>query len=314
MSDRAKYRVASAEGRRTFERSMAVQLSDGERRVLEAIVSLTALYSKLVDEIAVSQIIDFTGLSKSTVLRSLHELKRHGLIRHEPPPPHSGSKAVSLIGLVSSSATPRVSSSDENGVIDDERLVSSPRSDSSHREVDSLDSTEKSSTEKKNRRRDDSAADAERTSPRQSQSQEPAPTGWGESRESSHTSSGAGERLTEALVEEVCDYITHHLSWDSTALFVEAYGKAEKVAGENSNIDLDVVTMGLLRANWTLLCDREPSQARLRPLLRYGKHAFEAISQGLAHSRSRPYAYAQTVAKQAAELEVEEQQQRAQAQ
>jgi hypothetical protein len=42
MTERVNYRVASAGGRDALRRSMAFDLSDGQRRVLQCVVALTA--------------------------------------------------------------------------------------------------------------------------------------------------------------------------------------------------------------------------------------------------------------------------------
>jgi hypothetical protein len=305
VSERVNYRVASAAGRQALERSMSVKLSDGQRRVLESVVALTALYSKRVDEVAVSQIIRFTGLSKPTVLSALHKLKRLGLIVYEPPPPHSGRGRTSLIGLpaadkgmVNPDTSPfrddvlvndmgftnrddklwgrngkeraegMVKRESRIGKEDSDGMVKRARSDSSHREVEP---TEKTSTEKEKPPR----ADAAMTT----------------------TMMIASKRFAKAEAKRAYGDAYRDVDAFPLSVMGEACNASTAAAAGRDDLDEQVVAAEMIARLAGRVLQRQVEPGQLSAMLREHRpvDVLEAVMTADAHDPDRLYAYATRV-------------------
>lgn len=91
--------------RQAISRANALRLSAGEYRVLLAVLSLVASYSRLRDRVYVAQVVTRTeGLSERYVRDCLAKLARLGIIYWEP---HRGHGAASVLGLPRAGETGR---------------------------------------------------------------------------------------------------------------------------------------------------------------------------------------------------------------
>lgn len=95
--DRVAYRVAASAGREAFRRARAVGCSMEELAALQAVVSLTALYSKLSDEVSVAEIAEEAALHPKNAARALRALAGRGVIVYEPG---RGRGNISTVGLL----------------------------------------------------------------------------------------------------------------------------------------------------------------------------------------------------------------------
>jgi hypothetical protein len=96
MAERAPYRVAASAARDALERARDLGCSLEEHVALEAVVSLTALYSKLTDDVAVAVIAERARLHPKNMARALRRLRDLGVITYEPG---RGRGNVSRVGL-----------------------------------------------------------------------------------------------------------------------------------------------------------------------------------------------------------------------
>lgn len=94
--DRVAYRVAASAGREAFRRARALGCSMEELAALQAVVSLTALYSKLSDEVSVAEIAEEAALHPKNAARALRSLAGRGVIVYEPG---RGRGNISTVGL-----------------------------------------------------------------------------------------------------------------------------------------------------------------------------------------------------------------------
>lgn len=89
--------------RRAIERANRVHLSDGERRVFNAVIMLTASWSKLSDHVYRAQIATLAGnVSEKTASRALNKLDVLGIIVWQPV---KGRRRKSLLGLPAADKT-----------------------------------------------------------------------------------------------------------------------------------------------------------------------------------------------------------------
>lgn len=95
-TDRAPYRVAADAGRESFARARRARCSLEEHVVLEAVVSLTALESKLAEDVAVAVIAERAGVHPKNAARSLGRLRDLGVIDYRAG---RGRGNVSRVGL-----------------------------------------------------------------------------------------------------------------------------------------------------------------------------------------------------------------------
>jgi len=96
--ERVSYRLAATAAREAFRRARDARCSLEEHVTLEAVVSLTALYSKLIDEVAVAVIAEEARLHPKNTARALRRLRDLGVIFYEPG---VGRGRLSRIGLPS---------------------------------------------------------------------------------------------------------------------------------------------------------------------------------------------------------------------
>lgn len=97
MTDQVTYGVAADAGRESFARARRAGCSLEEHVVLEAVVSLTALCSKLTNDVAVAVIAERAGLHPKNAARALRRLRDLGVIVYEGG---KGRGNVSRVGLV----------------------------------------------------------------------------------------------------------------------------------------------------------------------------------------------------------------------
>jgi hypothetical protein len=97
MTDRVPYGVAADAGRESFARARRAGCSLEEHVVLEAVVSLTALDSKLTEDVAVAIIAERAGLHPKNAARALGRLRDLGVIDYIAG---RGRGNVSQIGLL----------------------------------------------------------------------------------------------------------------------------------------------------------------------------------------------------------------------
>lgn len=86
--------------RPVLDAAAATNLTPRQYRVLMAVIRFTAAYSKLSDEVSLSQLEDCTHLERRHLRRTLHELGALGLIDYEPgESPKGRRRKVSRVGL-----------------------------------------------------------------------------------------------------------------------------------------------------------------------------------------------------------------------
>jgi hypothetical protein len=94
---RVSYSQAGAAGRAAFEKANKCwpALTEAQRKVLEAVVSLTALYSKLQSRETVGQVAQQADVHRTTAQRALQRLADSDIIIYRP----SRTRGQTLIGL-----------------------------------------------------------------------------------------------------------------------------------------------------------------------------------------------------------------------
>ncbi len=84
MTRRDPYPAVGAARRQAIDRACRLPLSDGDRRTLDATISLTAGYSRLTDAVYIADLTHITGLSERQQRDCLKRLAAHGLIVWQP--------------------------------------------------------------------------------------------------------------------------------------------------------------------------------------------------------------------------------------
>jgi hypothetical protein len=87
--------------RQAVERAAALKLTAGDLKVLNAVLVLTASYSRLQEFVYVAKLAELAGCSEKTARRALVKLTRGGVLRWEPRRGigKSGTGRKSLVGL-----------------------------------------------------------------------------------------------------------------------------------------------------------------------------------------------------------------------
>ncbi len=139
MGRRDGYSVAAAAGRESLRRAAVVGLTVRQYRVLCAVVSLTALYSRLRDRVYLAQVAAFAyGVeeAKPWMLKktreALNELDDFGLVVHVAPkgrPNTSTGSPQYLIGVPTTDPDPGVTSEEsdpDSGASSEQKVTPSP--------------------------------------------------------------------------------------------------------------------------------------------------------------------------------------------
>jgi hypothetical protein len=95
IGERVKYAVAASAWRQAVERADAVELSLGDRKVLDRIGCLTSSYSRLADRVSVAQLTP-TGMDVQTARRAVRKLAKFGIVNYKPG---NGRGNLSVVGL-----------------------------------------------------------------------------------------------------------------------------------------------------------------------------------------------------------------------